>query len=86
MKLLTQATAMMSEHRYALLVVDSATGLYRTDYSGRGELSERQIHLAKFLRTLMKIAAEVCLVHFSFLFFSFFSLFFSFVSLYSNLW
>lgn len=27
--------------RYALLVVDSATALYRTDYSGRGELSER---------------------------------------------
>jgi DNA repair protein RAD51 len=27
--------------RYALVVVDSATALYRTDYSGRGELSAR---------------------------------------------
>lgn len=39
MQLLIQAAAMMSESRYALLIVDSATALYRTDYSGRGELS-----------------------------------------------
>lgn len=39
MHLLIQASAMMSESRYALLIVDSATALYRTDYSGRGELS-----------------------------------------------
>lgn len=50
---------MMSESRYALLVVDSATALYRTDYSGRGELSARQMHLARFLRTLLRIADEV---------------------------
>ena len=46
-------------HRYALIVVDSATALYRTDYSGRGELSERQMHMARFLRTLHRIADEV---------------------------
>lgn len=45
--------------RYALLVVDSATALYRTDYSGRGELSARQMHLARFLRTLLRLADEV---------------------------
>ena len=33
-QLLMQAAAMMAESRYALLVVDSATALYRTDYSG----------------------------------------------------
>lgn len=44
--------------RYALLVVDSATALYRTDYSGRGELSARQMHLARFLRALQRIADE----------------------------
>lgn len=33
--------------RYALLVVDSATALFRTDYCGRGELSERQMQLAQ---------------------------------------
>ena len=55
---------MLSRHvnlyfRYALLIVDSATSLYRTDYSGRGELSARQNHLAKFLRTLLRLADEV---------------------------
>ena len=59
-QLLVQASAMMTESRYALLIVDSATSLYRTDYSGRGELSARQMHLAKFLRTLLRIADEVC--------------------------
>eukprot|EP00003_Mantamonas_plastica_P006361 TRINITY_DN1516_c0_g2_i1.p1 TRINITY_DN1516_c0_g2~~TRINITY_DN1516_c0_g2_i1.p1 ORF type:complete len:183 (+),score=50.71 TRINITY_DN1516_c0_g2_i1:327-875(+) len=58
MALLVQASAMMSESRYALLVVDSATALYRTDYSGRGELSARQMHLARFLRSLLRIADE----------------------------
>jgi len=28
------------------MVVDSATALYRTDFSGRGELSARQMHMA----------------------------------------
>jgi len=57
-QLLLQASAMMTESRYALLVVDSATALYRTDYSGRGELSARQMHLARFLRTLLRLADE----------------------------
>ena len=48
-------------YRYALLIVDSAMSLYRTDYSGRGELSARQMHLARFLRTLLRIADEVFL-------------------------
>eukprot|EP01135_Chromosphaera_perkinsii_P010047 Nk52_evm82s1992 gene=Nk52_evmTU82s1992 len=56
--LLTQASAMMAESRYALLIVDSATALYRTDYSGRGELSSRQMHMARFLRHLLRLADE----------------------------
>ena len=56
--LLIQASAMMSESRFALLIVDSATALYRTDYSGRGELSARQMHLARFLRNLLRLADE----------------------------
>lgn len=47
--------------RFALIIVDSATALYRTDFSGRGELSARQMHLAKFLRSLQKLADEVML-------------------------
>ncbi|KAJ1628899.1 Rad51-domain-containing protein [Pavlovales sp. CCMP2436] len=58
MQLLLHAAAMMAESRYALLIVDSATALYRTDYSGRGELSARQVHLAKFLRMLSRLASE----------------------------
>lgn len=57
-QLLVQASAMMSESRYAMLIVDSATALYRTDYSGRGELSARQMHLARFLRLLLRLADE----------------------------
>ncbi|XP_022090666.1 DNA repair protein RAD51 homolog A [Acanthaster planci] len=57
-QLLIQASAMMAQSRYALLIVDSATALYRTDYSGRGELASRQMHLAKFLRCLLRIADE----------------------------
>lgn len=57
-QLLFHASAMMAESRYALLIVDSATALYRTDYSGRGELSARQMHMARFLRMLLRLADE----------------------------
>jgi len=57
-QLLNHASALMSESRFCLLIVDSATNLYRTDFNGRGELSARQTHLAKFLRTLQRLADE----------------------------
>ena len=53
-----QACALMTESKFSLLIVDSATNLYITDYSSRGELSTRQMSLAKFLRNLQKIADE----------------------------
>ena len=58
MELLKQAAALMSEDRFVLLVVDSATAHFRTDFSGRGELSERQQHLAQFLRQLTRLATD----------------------------
>ncbi len=58
LELLQDAAALMSESRLALMVVDSATALYRTDYTGRGELSERQMHLGQFLRQLTRLAEE----------------------------
>ncbi|CAG8438381.1 recombinase rad51 [Rhizophagus irregularis] len=58
MTLLLHAAAMMAESRFALMIVDSATALYRTDFSGRGELAARQMHLAKFLRNLQRLADE----------------------------
>ena len=57
-QLLLQAAAMMSENRFSIICVDSATALYRTDYQGRNELAARQMHLAKFLRTLQNLAEE----------------------------
>ena len=58
MTLLTQAASMMSESRYALLIVDSATALFRTDFTGRGQLSERQQILGQYLRKLHRLADE----------------------------
>lgn len=56
-RLLTFACSLF---RYSLVIVDSATALYRTDYQGRGELADRQMHLGRFLRTLLRLADEVC--------------------------
>lgn len=58
LQLLHQACALMAETRYALLVVDSATALYRTDFQGRGELAARQQHMGQFLRYLQRMADE----------------------------
>lgn len=58
MTLLQQASALMAESRYAILIVDSATALYRTDYTGRGELANRQQHMGQFLRYLQRMADE----------------------------
>ena len=58
LQLLQQASQMMCETRFSLLVVDSAMALYRTDFAGRGELAPRQTHLAKFLRMLQRLADE----------------------------
>lgn len=57
-QLLVQASAMMAESRYALLIVDSVMALYRSDYTGRGELSDRQCHLGRFMRMLLRLADE----------------------------
>ncbi|GIZ42601.1 hypothetical protein CKM354_000586100 [Cercospora kikuchii] len=43
---------------YRLLIVDSILNLFRSDYSGRGELSERQQKLGQHLRKLTEYAEE----------------------------
>ena len=55
-QLLVQASALMSTSKYSVLIIDSATALYRTDFSGRGELGARQISLARYLRDLVNLA------------------------------
>jgi len=48
----------MVEDHFRLLIIDSVTALFRVDFSGRGELSERQQKLGQMLSKLMKIAEE----------------------------
>lgn len=47
---------MNDEDRFALLVVDSIMGGFRVDYSGRGELADRQQKLARVMSKLQKAA------------------------------
>ncbi|KAK9447430.1 Rad51-domain-containing protein [Limtongia smithiae] len=56
--LLNQAASLMANSRFSVLIVDSIMALYRTDFSGRGELAARQTHVARFLRTLQRLADE----------------------------
>jgi DNA repair protein RAD51 len=58
MELLKVAAAIMAQDRYAVLIVDSTTALFHTDYTRRGELSERQIQMGQFLRQLTWLAEE----------------------------
>eukprot|EP00474_Spongospora_subterranea_P009727 CRZ10185.1 hypothetical protein [Spongospora subterranea] len=48
----------MSEDHFALVVVDSAMALFRVDFSGRGQLSERQQKLGTFMSQLRKLADQ----------------------------
>lgn len=57
-KLIIEAAALMSQARFGLMIVDSATNLYRTEYAGRGELADRQQHMARFLRGIQRLADE----------------------------
>ena len=43
---------------FRLVIVDSITSLFRTDYVGRGELSVRQQKLNEHLATLNQLASE----------------------------
>ena len=57
-QLLVCACAKMAEEKFALLVIDSLMAPFRVDYSGRGELAERQQHLGRFLVRLQKMSEE----------------------------
>ncbi|TPX61015.1 hypothetical protein SpCBS45565_g07355 [Spizellomyces sp. 'palustris'] len=59
MELLNHLAARLCEERqYRLVVIDSIIALFRTDYSGRGELAERQQRLNQMMAKLMRIAEE----------------------------
>ncbi|XP_061985055.1 meiotic recombination protein DMC1 homolog [Populus nigra] len=56
--LLLGLAAKMSEEPFRLLIVDSVIALFRVDFTGRGELAERQQKLAQMLSRLIKISEE----------------------------
>lgn len=58
MILVKKAGEIVKEKNIKLIVVDSITGQFRTDYSGRGELSLRQQKLNRHLKDL-QILAEI---------------------------
>jgi len=54
--ILEEASHMIRENNIKLLIVDSAVGLFRAEYLGRGTLSVRQQRLNKFVHLLVRIA------------------------------
>lgn len=57
-ELLDHVAARMAADRFSLLIVDSATALFRVDFAGRGELAPRQQKLNQFLSGLAKISEQ----------------------------
>jgi meiotic recombination protein DMC1 len=56
--LLLHSAKQMYVEEFSLMVVDSIMAPFRVDYSGRGELSERQQVLGRTLSKLIKIAEQ----------------------------
>ncbi|XP_078172482.1 DNA repair (Rad51) family protein [Carex rostrata] len=56
--LLLGLAAKMAEEPFRLLILDSIIALFRVDFTGRGELAERQQKLAQMLSRITKIAEE----------------------------
>ncbi|GJP32863.1 hypothetical protein CLOM_g17457 [Closterium sp. NIES-68] len=57
-QLLIALAAKMAEEPFKLLIIDSITALFRVDFTGRGELAERQQKLAQMLSRITKISEE----------------------------
>lgn len=60
MSILEPLAAMMAEDQFRLVIMDSITGCFRTDFTGRGELSERQQRLGLHLSKLRKVCPSRC--------------------------
>ncbi|KAH9944258.1 Rad51-domain-containing protein [Epithele typhae] len=59
MELINECSLRFAEDKdFRVLIVDSIMALFRTDFSGRGELSERQQKLAQMLSKLSKLSEE----------------------------
>lgn len=47
---------LLKENNYKLIIVDSLTSHFRADFTGRGQLADRQQKLNKHMHTLMRLA------------------------------
>jgi meiotic recombination protein DMC1 len=56
MELLNKVAEFFVGNEYRLLIIDSIMALFRVDYTGRGELNERQQKLNQFLSKLTHVA------------------------------
>jgi DNA repair protein RadA len=54
--ILEESGPIIEEHNVKLIVADSAVGLFRSEYLGRGTLSERQQRLNRFVHLLVRTA------------------------------
>jgi DNA repair protein RadA len=54
--ILEEASTLIREHNIKLVVADSAVGLFRSEYLGRGTLATRQQKLNKFVHLLVRLA------------------------------
>ena len=59
MELLNKVAEFFVGNEYRLLIIDSIMALFRVDYTGRGELNERQQKLNQFLSKLTHVAEGV---------------------------
>jgi DNA repair protein RadA len=56
MLLAEKAAEMVKEKNIKLMIVDSLTAQFRSEFIGRGQLADRQQKLNKHMRTLQKVA------------------------------
>jgi DNA repair protein RadA len=54
--ILEEAGSIIEQHNIKLIIADSAVGLFRSEYLGRGTLSERQQRLNRFMHLLVRTA------------------------------
>jgi DNA repair protein RadA len=54
--ILEEAGPIIEQHNIKLIIADSAVGLFRAEYLGRGTLSERQQRLNRFMHLLVRTA------------------------------
>ncbi|EZG82423.1 meiotic recombination DMC1-like protein [Gregarina niphandrodes] len=64
-QLICMAACRMVEESFSLMIIDSIMALFRVEFSGRGDLAERQQVLGKALNRLQKIAEQfnVCVLY-----------------------